>query len=151
MSQEKERTAKDILRDLQEFIAGDELDVASMPIERVQEELTSHGLSATSEGFHEVQGLLKKAVAEERIAKAQLRTSNFAQRVEQYRRGLGETVSRTRTELIRQIEALAGTGQQEKALVYLSKLEHAPDEDLSTLVEDLDLLKSLSGDDLEDS
>lgn len=124
----KDRTADDILRDLNQFIQGEPRDVDSLSDEEVSQALAKEGIN-TEEGFKAVSEMLADALAESELVQAsQLRKAKLAAQNQRPQLTIPS---------IKQIKEFLGLQPQTVAAGYFSKLESCEEEDLESFMEDL--------------
>jgi hypothetical protein len=125
--------ASDILRALHALVHEPEGDVANKPAKEVQAELKRRGINTTPL-IAEVKQQLAKAKANSELAPARAkRESALAQRLKQIQSKIDEAPEALRKRLLALLSA-------EEPAVAFSKFEKATDEDLQSLLNDLDLL-----------
>lgn len=124
----KDRTADDILRDLNQFIQGEPRDVDSLSDEEVSQALAKEGIN-TEEGFKAVSEMLADALAESELVQAsQLRKAKLAAQNQRPQLTIPS---------IKQIKEFLGLQPQTVAAGYFNKLESCEEEDLESFMEDL--------------
>lgn len=125
---QKDRTADDILRDLNQFIQGEPQDVDSLSDEKVSQALAKKGIN-TERGFKVVSEMLADALAESELVQAnQLRKAKLAAQNQRAQLTIPS---------MEQIKEFLGLQPQAVAAGYFSKLESCEEEDLESFVEDL--------------
>jgi len=134
MGKKKPETASQMLESLNEFLLGEEPDFKSLEADKVAEYLEKRSLNS-ARVFKEVHRTIATAQGQQRLARAHEKRLRIQEGLATPRRALG-----LREALLQQIQGLAGAGAAE---VYARKFEYAPDEDLRSLIEDLELLRQL--------
>lgn len=125
---QKERTTDDVLQDLHEFLQGDPLDVDSLTDEEVNAELAKRGIDS-DKGFSVISDMIDDAVAASELAAArQQRETKLAAQKQP-----PKSNSSLRDKL-RQFLTFQDSGF---ASAFASKLETCEDEDLDSLIADL--------------
>jgi hypothetical protein len=136
--------ASDILRELHELLQEPELDIAALSLKDVQAELTRRGID-TKPLLTRAKQQLAKAHAEKELSEARNQREGLLQRLNLIKGKLVRTPAILREHILSTLGNLA-TENPTVAAAYFSKFEEASDDDLQSLMDDLNLLDE-SGDD----
>jgi len=130
------QTAQDVLRMLHEFLFGEEQDFRVMPIEKVQEYLREARIEPepTIEAIRKRIAKSKGAQALRTAREQRLKRQRELSAGQEKRQDLG-TLNRER--LLAKLRELVGPAQ---AVVYMRHYENLDDDDLRSLVEDIEAL-----------
>lgn len=124
----KDRTADDILRDLNQFLEGETQDVDSLSDEEVNKALAKKGID-TEQGFEAVSEMIADALAESELAQARKeRETKLAAQNQRPKLTLPS---------IEKAKEFLGLQHPAVAAGYFSKLESCKEEDLESFMEDL--------------
>lgn len=134
--------ASDVLKSLHEFIIGPEEDVAAMPMEQVNDILKSEGIDPTSL-IKQVKQRIIKVKAEQELAEARQKRMDCVSKLQSH----GATVTAGVKERVRAMIENLMPGSPELATVYFRKFEEANEEDLASLLDDLEALELLKEED----
>lgn len=133
------QTVSEVLKLLHEFLHGPEPEFGAMPIEDVRRYLSEQGIDPTP-AIEEVRKQLDKALSQQELKEAGRDRERALDKLSKKRKDL---VSFKNNFLERIREKLGS----EQAAVYARKLEELDEEDLKSMVEDLEALKDLDDDD----
>lgn len=139
------KPASESLRALHEFLLEPEEDVRAIPLEKIKAELKKEGID-TDPLVRDIRKRLAHARGVEMLEKARAEREGLLSKLARASAAAGEAVKRTRDETIARISALL-LQQPARAGVYFRKLEHATDDDLERLLEDLETAEALDKDD----
>jgi hypothetical protein len=132
------QTPEDVLRELHEFLLGEEPDFWSMPSEKVQDYLREAGVDPKPT----IQAI-RKSIAEAKGTHA-LKIAREKRRQQELADATTKTTDRTRMsrdDLLAQLmELMRGQGSGQPAAVFMRKYEKCSDDDLRSLIEDCEAL-----------
>lgn len=141
MNMQKPEKFSDILKALHEILQENEENVESIPIDRVHQELEREGIFV-SPMVDEVKSLIKKKQAQRRLDAAKAKRAALEKLA-------AVKASRDRSNLREKIVSifndLSGS-QPQLASAFFRKLEEVDDEDLISILDDLELLERTDND-----
>lgn len=126
----------DILKTLHDMLLENEEDVENMPIDRVEQELAREGISVAPM-ISEVRGLIAKKQAQRRLDAARAKRTAL-ERLAAVK--AERDSSNLREKIVSIFNDLSGF-QPKMASAFFRKLEEVDDEDLMSILDDLELLE----------
>lgn len=144
MNNRHSESAKNILKDLHDFVEPDSDEIVSMPLTRINSELVALGVNVDRPS-EKVLTIFARVKAKEDLARAVKERERLILRFKE-RAGLTQdTLTQTKESLVALVKKMF---KEEEAFAYCRKFENADKDDLETLIADLMLLDEIKEDDV---